>query len=387
MKLASLETTPNPNCMKLNLDEQIVDKPVSLQRGKSLDNLPQAVLKLLEIEGVKEAFLASNFITLTRQGQSDWQAILSEAARLLGVAETADLSLLDRPKDPDASSKAETGNQLGFVEVAVLVFRGLPTQVRVIGKEAQARVSLPERFNEALQRSLFATGSNYLEERQWELYPPRYGSPEAVAKMVADEVDSLIDEEELTRLERAATNSSPASVLREKTKASDLLAQLQSRDGQVRLKAIQKIEINNDTFSALVKALDDGKAAIRRWAAALLGASANPQAIEPLCRVLLNDSSAIVRRTAGDALSDLGDEKALPAMCQALEDSSQLVRWRAARFLNEAGEPTALLALRRAKERENEFDVRLEMSAAEERIEGGGERQLPMWMRLAQSEN
>jgi HEAT repeat protein len=235
---------------------------------------------------------------------------------------------------------------------------------------------------------LFATEGNYIEERHWELYPSRHGSPEEVALMVADEVDSLLDEEELTRLEKAATNSSQALMLTEKNpKASDLLAQLQSRDEQIRLKAIQKIEINSNTFSVIMKSLDDEKAAIRRWAAALLGASANPQAVEPLSRVLLNDSSAIVRRTAGDALSDLGDEKALPTMCQALEDSSKLVRWRAARFLNEAGEPTALLALRRAKEREKEFDVRLEMSAAEERIEGGGERQLPMWMRLSQSEN
>jgi hypothetical protein len=131
MKLVSLETTPNPSCMKLNLDEQIVDKPVSLFSGKSLDHVPQAVLKLLEIEGVKEAFLAPNFITLTRKGQSDWQLILSEAARMLGVAEKADLALLDRPTDPDASPKAETGNKLGFVEIAVLVFRGIPTQVRV----------------------------------------------------------------------------------------------------------------------------------------------------------------------------------------------------------------------------------------------------------------
>jgi hypothetical protein len=36
MKLVSLETTPNPNCMKLNLDEQIVDKPVSGVREAKL---------------------------------------------------------------------------------------------------------------------------------------------------------------------------------------------------------------------------------------------------------------------------------------------------------------------------------------------------------------
>ena len=40
-----------------------------------------------------------------------------------------------------------------------------------------------------------------------------------------------------------------------------------------------------------------------------------------------------MRRTAGDALSDIGDPAAQPSMCQALKDSNKLVRWRAARFL------------------------------------------------------
>jgi len=62
--------------------------------------------------------------------------------------------------------------------------------------------------------------------------------------------------------------------------------------------------------------------AIRRWAAAILGGSGMPEAIEPLCKVL-SDASAIVRRTAGDALSDLGDARASGTMCQALEDRSK----------------------------------------------------------------
>ena len=89
MKLSSLETTPNPNCMKLNLDEQIADKPVTLKQGQSPDSVPDSVMKLLQIQGIQEAFLASNFITLIRRGNADWEPILSEAARVLGVAENA----------------------------------------------------------------------------------------------------------------------------------------------------------------------------------------------------------------------------------------------------------------------------------------------------------
>ena len=46
-----------------------------------------------------------------------------------------------------------------------------------------------------------------------------------------------------------------------------------------------------------------------------------------------------LRRTAGDAPSDLGDERAVPiAIAGALADPSKLVRWRAARLLGELGE-------------------------------------------------
>ena len=386
MKLSSLETTPNPNCMKLNFDEQIVEKPLSLQRGQTKENLPDAVMQLLDIEGVREAFVTPHFITLTRQGNVDWEPILSEAARLLGVAENANTGLLAKSENSDTTPSTETSLNLGEVEIAVLVFRGIPGQVRVLGASEQKRVNLPDRFNHALQRVLLATGANYVEERQWEPYPTRHGKPEEVAKMVADEIASLIDEEELTRLEKAASAGSQAAApTDEKAKQEDLLAFLSSSDWKVRLKAIQKLEINADTFPSLVKALDDEKAAIRRWAAALLGASETPEAVEPLSQVVLNDSSVVVRRTAGDALSDLGNVQAIPIMCQALEDSSKLVRWRAARFLNEMGDETALEALQKASKCESELDVSLEIEAASERITGGGERQLPMWMRLSQT--
>ncbi|MGL5926456.1 HEAT repeat domain-containing protein [Chroococcidiopsis sp.] len=162
-----------------------------------------------------------------------------------------------------------------------------------------------------------------------------------------------------------------------------LLAKLNHPDWKYRLKALQQIEVNSETFSAAIALLEDEHSTIRRWAAAILGSSGIKQAVNPLCRVVISDSSAIVRRTAGDALSDLGDEEAIATMCQALTDSSPLVRWRAARFLNEIGDSSAVDLLRQAAVGETEFDVRIEMLAALERIEGGRQTQLPMWMRIA----
>lgn len=386
MKLSSLETTPNPHCMKLNLDEAIAEKPITLKPGETSQQAPSAIAQLIEIDGVREAFLSNDFVALIRQSQADWEPILSQAAKILGVADNADTELLSQSQS-DASSEEESNKNLGEVELAVLYFRGIPTQVRAIGEDAQKRVAMPDRFNEAMQRVVEATGANYVMERHWEPYASRYGEPEEVANMVAEEVASLIDEADLQEIEnKAKEGDQTETATQQTTETAALLDQLKHSDQwKERLKAIQKLEINNETFPAVVDALNDNRSTIRRWASALLGASESSQAVEPLSQAVLHDPSVIVRRTAGDSLSDLGDPQGIPTMCQALQDSSKLVRWRAARFLYETGDDSAIAPLETAKDQESEFDVRLEMSAALDRISRGEERQLPMWMRLSQS--
>lgn len=391
MHLLSIETTPSPNCIKLNLNESISAKALTLQQGVEPTDAPAFARQLLEIDAVQSVFLINDFITLTRKGNADWQPILAKAARIIGVAETADAKLLAQVSQPQAStatspSNSQHSSNLGHVEVAIQVFRAIPVQVRATAADGQqARVALPERFSQALQRAISATQANYVAERRWEPYQAPAGAPNEVAQLVADEIASLIDDDELARIEAAAISNHPETEPANPAAFQQaLLADLHHPDWKHRLKALQRIEVTPETFSSIVGALDDKQNAIRRWAAALLGASGMPDAVEPLCRIVLTDSSAIVRRTAGDALSDMGDPSAMATMCEALADPSKLVRWRAARFLNEMGDQTAVNALHRAVKRETEFDVRVEMMAALERIEGGGETQLPMWLRITQ---
>jgi hypothetical protein len=48
MKLRSIETTPNPNCMMLKVDEDFGDRSVTLQASDpNLDQAPQQVRALL----------------------------------------------------------------------------------------------------------------------------------------------------------------------------------------------------------------------------------------------------------------------------------------------------------------------------------------------------
>ena len=387
MRLLSIETTPSPNCIKLNLDETISPKALTLQKGSHSLDTPQVAQQLLAIEAIQSVFVVQDFITLTRQGNADWQPILAKAAAVIGIADQADSKLLTQvatePTVPASSSKP-TSN-LGLLDVAVQMFRGIPIQVRAIAADGQqARVALPDRFAQALQRTIRATEANYVAERRWEPYQAPAGDPAQVAQLVVDELDSLFDAQDLSRIEAAAVADGAAAYSLTHTTQQTLIDELSHPEWKHRLKALQQIDVTAETFAAVVAVMADENSTIRRWAAALLGASTLEIAVEPLCRLVRQDPSPMVRRTAGDALSDIGATSAMPTMAEALTDSSKLVRWRAARFLTELGDQTVVDSLCQAVEQESEFDVQVEMAAALERIEGGGDTQMPMWMRLTQ---
>ncbi|MGI8934492.1 MAG: virulence factor, partial [Phormidesmis sp.] len=258
MKLRSIETTPSPNCMKLNLDEAASARPLTLTLGESASDAPAIFQALLTIEGIQSVFVINDFVTLTRKGSADWQPILAAAGRLLGLAEDADATLGDRlqadiTQAEKADQKASSQN-FGQVEVAIQKFRGIPVQVRVTDDTQQARVALPERFNQALQNAIVATGADYVAERIWAPYQPQFGEVDAIARQVAEELDSLLDEPELADLQHRAITSDNKTVFSDFSQ-TELLADLQQSDWKQRLKAIQKIEVDEETFAAVVDAL------------------------------------------------------------------------------------------------------------------------------------
>lgn len=392
MRLLSIETTPSPNCIKLNLDERISDQALTLQKGEPAPDTPAWLQPLLAMTAIQSVFVVKDFVTLTRRGSSDWQPILAEAAALIGVADQADAQLLAQLTQPLHAPTAgvnapSSSSNLGQVDVAVQVFRGMPVQVRAIAAGGQqARIALPDRFAQALQRTIQATGADYVAERRWEPYQAPAGEPETVAQLVADEIDSFLDAAALSKLEAAAiAERAAASPADETAQQQALIAELSHADWKHRLKALQQLAVTADNLAAVVAVLDDDKSTLRRWAAAVLGASTLTTAVAPLGRVVRQDPSPLVRRTAGDALSDIGDPSAMATMIAALGDPSELVRWRAARFLTEIGDRTALEPLRQAIQQEAKFDVKAEMMTALERIEAGANPQMPMWMRLSQA--
>jgi hypothetical protein len=389
MLLVSIETTPNPNSMKLNFDEG-VEKPLTYT-VEQIDECEGYVRSILSVDGIKSIFVCGNFITLNRDPRVDWKQIL-DAVTVCFTKESKSEGAAQQPHkhQSDIEQRNEqraAGARAGQALVVVQTFKGIPLQVKVSDAAGEKRIALEARFSDTAQAIQAATGADFLKERYWAEWGARYGTAADIAAEVAEEINVRMDSSALQRLFEAATGAGAAEYTRDLV-AID--ADLKSTDWTERLKAVQelsemkmKMEMKN-TASRLVSALADEHQQVRRLAAAALGASGDASVVHALAQVFIKDVAPGVRRTAGDALSDIGSPEAEPFACIALADANKLVRWRAARILADLGTDYALPYLRDALG-DPQFEVNLEIESAIERISGGGEISLPMWKKIQES--
>jgi hypothetical protein len=377
MNIVSIEPTPSPNSMKLNLDETLPKGVKHTYTKEQVDQAPPLYRNLLGIDGVRSVFHTADFIAIDRQPKFDWQPILAEAREIFGGAAGASAS---------SASETEPEATYGEVDVKLQHFRGLPIQVRASSGGTEQRSGLPDRFNQAIMR---ATASNpfLIKERQLKELGVRYGELDEVLEEIVREIDAAYDDSRLEALVAQAlaqgpgeaAGPPPAPVIA-KLGPEEIERRLNDPDWKIRYAALEQIEPSLATLTLLAKALNDANTSIRRLATVYLGDVKEPEALPHLFQALA-DESAAVRRTAGDTLSDLGDTAAIAPMVAALSDKNKLVRWRAARFLFEAGDESALPALRTAQN-DPEFEVSLQVKLAIERIEGGQEAAGSVWQQM-----
>ena len=369
MKLRSIEPTPNPNSMKLNLDETL-PKGVSITyKPEAKAQYPEKIQRLLEIPGVKSIYHCLDFMSIQRLPSADWEALLSQARGVL--ASEGEIGAAPPPLEAELP---------GIVNISIQYFRRIPMLVKVQAGGEEQRVVLPKRFPEAVHAAT-PSSPNMLLERRWIPRDPRYGELREVGETVAAEIDASYPESRLEALVRQAFELGKEGVeARRVLTPEESRAMLASADWKQRYAALEAIGSDSAHFSELMAAMKDPHISVRRLATIYLGLLKTPQTFEPLCEAI-GDSAAVVRRTAGDALNDLGDPRANTVMIGALKDSNKLVRWRAARFLYELGDAAALPALRDAAQ-DPEFEVRLQITQAIERIEGGKEAAGPAWMQM-----
>ncbi|MGN7468545.1 virulence factor [Brevibacillus sp. SAFN-007a] len=371
MKLLSIEPTPSPNVMKLNVDETLPGGVQHVYTKTEAQKAPELMQELLAIDGVTSIFHTADFLALERKSNADWQRILTEAREILQAGKGMAIPVVS----------AEQAGAYGEAQVFIQMFRGVPMQVKVTMGTEQIRAALPERFGQAAVQAGSAS-PNLIMERKWVEHGVRYGDLREIGEEVAQEIDATYPQSRLEELVQQAMllgpGETPQAVEREKKVVT--LEMLDDPDWQKRYEALDRMEPTEEDLPVLAKALRDPKPSIRRLAVVYLGMVGGDE-VFPLLFEALRDDSVSVRRTAGDTLSDLGDPRAIGPMCTALKDRNKLVRWRAARFLYEVGDETALDALR-AAQNDPEFEVSLQVQMALQRIESGEAASGTVWQQM-----
>lgn len=381
MKLLSIETTPNPNSMKLNLDETLAKGVAITYTHENRGDCPAYIEKILAIPGVSSVFRVEDFMALQRKPNAGWEHILFQARAIL---ESASYNAKPEPKET-------SDNKWREVTVAVQYFRDLPMLVKVSSGSETTRLPLPERFGKAIERAMGAS-ENMLMERKWKDEGLRYGDLRDVGETVVREISAVYDEKKLNELVEKAYHPD----LHEKVEANgeelgELIRAFESPKWEERFAALKQLgrnetaRIDSQALSLIIEATKDAKMSIRRLAVVLLGLIKTPEVLAPLCEAL-KDEAVGVRRSAGDALTDLGDARAIGPMVETLKDPNKLVRWRASRFLYELGDESVLPALREAQD-DGEFEVAMQIRQAIERIESGKVGPGSVWRQMTQGIN
>jgi hypothetical protein len=371
MRIVSIEPTPSPNVMKLNMDETLPDGVSYNFPREKAEEAPDYIRKLLAIDGVTSVFQVSDFLSLERHPKADWPAVLAEARKILGEAE-------GEREEQSGQTVEEESSSFGEITVLIQKLKEIPMQVKLLKDGEEYRFGLPDRFKEAVMK-VQETTSNLIFERQWVEQKPRYGEIEEVGNQIVEEISAAYDKKRLENLVKRAfsgeTETKEKGISREEVEKA-----FTSPEWEKRYAALEQFEPEIGDLDLLAKALKDEKPAIRRLAVVYLGFLEDERVL-PYLEEALKDRSAIVRRTAGDTMSDLGNPKAIPAMCEALKDPNKLVRWRAARFLFEVGDESAIPALEEAVN-DVEFEVRLQARMALERIKRGEEASGTVWQQM-----
>src|SRR5579885_3342404 len=143
MHLRSVETTPNPTSMKLNLHEELPLTATYTLENKS--GCPDFVELLLQIDGVKSVFVCHDFITVNRDPRTDWQPILEKATAIFSPGELEAVKTSDSETakvEDEIETHRNAFEKEGQVHVLVQTFRGVPIQVKTTDGQGESRVSL-----------------------------------------------------------------------------------------------------------------------------------------------------------------------------------------------------------------------------------------------------
>ncbi|UTB80705.1 conserved virulence factor C family protein [Staphylococcus carnosus] len=368
MEIVRIEPTPSPNTMKVVLNKQREDNQSSTYTAVK-EGQPEFINHLLDLEGVKSIFYVIDFLAIDKTPKADWEEVLPKITAVLN--EDAGAGKTDEPV-PD--------EHYGEIKAEVLVFKGIPYQIKLSTTEKEERKQLPAKFVDTMLDAQ-KDDDNVVFMRKWEDLGTRYGDIDEVMSEVEEEIIALYPTEKLDELLKEALQTEivvPSTQYKHVT----LDEFNQAEDWKAQLRMLKSFPTpTKDDYPFLEAALNHPKVPIRREAV-VLASMVDDESVLPYLYQGLNDKNPGVRRTAGDGLSDLGYKDALPEMEKALDDPQKIVRWRAAMFIFDEGGEAQLPALK-AHENDDAYEVKLQIQMAISRIENGDEALGSVWKQIA----
>src|SRR5690625_928086 len=169
MKVVSIEPTPSPHSMKINVTIKLSDgEAYNFKQGEDLSDAPDYIQRLFEIKGIINIYRVVDFITVARHPRTPWEEILPAIRETLGTEEPSHMidTQTEAPQSADPS--------FGEVRVFIQMFRGIPMQVKLEDGDTEERFVLPELFTNAILVTSPAS-SNIFRERNCIENPVRYG--------------------------------------------------------------------------------------------------------------------------------------------------------------------------------------------------------------------
>ena len=140
MKLVSIEPTPNPNDMKINLDESLDSGVKYTVTQQDKGNYPDYVERILSVPGVIGIFQVNDFMSIKRQPNAEWEKILIAVRRVLEGDELT--------KTRASEEQQESIDNFGEVRVFLQMFRRIPMLVKVSDKNDEKRLAIPPKFQD-----------------------------------------------------------------------------------------------------------------------------------------------------------------------------------------------------------------------------------------------
>lgn len=94
MKIAEIEYTPNPNAVKFILNEALTPFGITAEfhSSEEAESVPLAK-SIFEVENVISLYYTDKWLTVTQNGESDWNSLLREIATPIREASVVDAAL------------------------------------------------------------------------------------------------------------------------------------------------------------------------------------------------------------------------------------------------------------------------------------------------------